>query len=171
MIIRRKLKLFARRVPFPSDLAAEFSLPVVEALRGNTGFLFEYSGTYTDQRSKQTPGNCDIIDKLIEDIDDNYLFFDGPAGGDTHWLADESGTGSNPPFVTFSKKINDEDRLNYRIYKPERDPKTGKYIQKIVMSSCEDHSLNGKPGAYVKGQIGNTWHPKKNSKRKHGKNK
>lgn len=66
--------------------------------------------------------------------------------------------------VVFSKKINDEDRFNYRVYKPTItvDKKTGKriYYQKIVLCSCLEHTINGKPGAYVKGQTGNTWHSK-----------
>lgn len=96
----------------------------------------------------------------------------------THFLGHESKTTSSIDennFVTFSKWINKKDRFNYKIYKPKVtvNEKTGKktYYQKIVLAGCDDHTINGKPGAYVKGQTGNTWHPKSKATRRKIKQK
>jgi len=89
---------------------------------------------------------------------------------DTHYLADYSNTATNKieeRSVVFSKQITKGDRFNYRIYRPKLVEENGEtyYIQDIVLCTCWDHTLDGKPGSYVKGQTGNTWHPKSKSTR------
>ena len=75
-----------------------------------------------------------------------WLITDGPHGGDTHYLGDYSKSGE---FYTFSKKISDEHRFNYRVYSPKEYIKNGKkvYLTRVVLLSCYDHEL--KEGDYL----------------------
>lgn len=88
-----------------------------------------------------------ILKKLEKDVKNNYWKEDGPAGGDTHFLEDFSGK----KFSTFSKKINENDRFNYRVYPLEIavdiDPQTNENIiyltRKITYTSCLGHRIDG----------------------------
>ena len=65
----------------------------------------------------------------------------------------------------FSKKINNADRFNYKIYKPEimmnENTKETIIIQKIVLDSCSGHIISDMPGNYSPGKKReeNNWHP------------
>lgn len=105
----------------------------------------------------------DIVKKLRKDIKDGYIYTDGPTGGDTHFLSDFSHKDSH----VLSKKINDEDRLNYRIYRPTLIQKSDGlyyYSMKIVLESCSGHELNGTPD-YVKNKTYKNLKQNKNSRR------
>ena len=78
------------------------------------------------------------IKRLIRDIRDWYLYEDGPNGGETHYLSEFSRLGK---FITMSKKINYNDRLNYRIYPPKVE--YGKYKIKVVLINCIGHQISG----------------------------
>lgn len=84
------------------------------------------------------------IEKLKADIKKGYLYNDGPAGGDTHYLSDYSKKRNS---ALMSKIIgNSEHRLNYRVFEPEIiEGKDGNlhYIQKVVLESCLWHDTNG----------------------------
>ena len=84
------------------------------------------------------------IKKLIRDIKDWYLYEDGPAGGETHYLSEFSRPGK---FLTFSKTINYNDRLNYRIYPPQVE--NGVYKIRVVLINCIGHQISG-IGTYSK---------------------
>lgn len=174
-----KLKLFSRRDVFPNSLRKEFELDdkLVEKCEGRILIDIQQTDEYKKQYKQVRGTNKEIIDKYVKELrkDDRTWFEDnGDNSADTHYLADMSNTTTDKKdkrSVVFSKKINNADRLNYRIYKPKiiKDPKTGEdiYYQKITLCSCLEHTVNGKPGAYVKGQIGNTWHsPNKSAKLK-----
>lgn len=170
MIILRKLKIFARRDIFPESLRKVFSKNLeTEKKYGGSYLNVELSNRYKDQYKSQPPGTCSIIDGVVKDIKSGYIFTD-PEGKNTdpHYLSDFSNIKSNPPFVMFSKKINDEDRLNYKIYRPEIKILDGKevYVQKVVLDTCIDHSISGSPGSYVRGQTGNTWKKRKKKAKK-----
>lgn len=165
-----KLKLFSRRDVFPNSLRKEFELDdkLVEKCEGRILIDIQQTDEYKKQYKQVRGTNKEIIDKYVKELrkDDKTWFEDnGDNSADTHYLADMSNTTTDKKdkrSVVFSKKINNTDRLNYRIYKPKiiKDPKTGEdtYYQKITLCSCLEHTVNGKPGAYVKGQTGNTWH-------------
>lgn len=74
-----------------------------------------------------------LIKGLISDIKKGFIYDDGPNGGDTHYLSDYS---KPDKFLTYSKSINREDRLNYMIYKPNEDKSI-----KIVLANCKGHGL------------------------------
>lgn len=78
------------------------------------------------------------IKRLIRDIRDWHLYEDGPAGGETHYLSEFSRLGK---FLTFSKTINNSDRLNYRIYPPQVE--NGMYKIKVVLINCIGHQISG----------------------------
>ena len=86
------------------------------------------------------------LDELKGDVKVGWLITDGPRGGDTHYLGDYSKSGE---FYTFSKKISDEHRFNYRVYPPKEYIKNGKkvYLTRVVLLSCYDHEL--KEGNYL----------------------
>ena len=184
MIIKRKhkeiSKLFSISTPFPSSLEEEFGNfdpelirqygpPIISVETDSQDYRRQYDSSPETNRKK-----CEEFIKQLK-TDPNSRFSDINVGDNTHYLGKESKPGlpEGSRFVTFSKDINSEDRFTYKIYKPAIVTEGGKkkYIQRIVASGCLEHTISGKPGAYVKGQLGNVWHPKKNSKRKRGKNK
>lgn len=91
-----------------------------------------------DRQYEKTMYKKEIKD-LIKDINDGHLYDDGPAGGSTHFLSEFTRLGKH---ITMSKKINREDRLNYRIYPPEVE--NGRYIQKVVLVNCIGHRIDSK---------------------------
>ena len=94
------------------------------------------NGNFTEQYQETTYRST--IKRLIQDIRNWYLYEDGPNGGETHYLSEFSRLGK---FLTFSKKINNSDRLNYRIYPPKVE--NGKYKIKIVLINCIGHQISG----------------------------
>lgn len=75
---------------------------------------------------------------LIKDIKNNFIYSDGPNGGDTHYLSDFSKPGR---FLIYSKSISVVDRLNYAIYEPDEEG-----VSKIVLMRCKGHGLLGRKG-------------------------
>ena len=103
---------------------------------GECILVVEEHPNFTKQRSESFYKK--EIKSLVKDIKDYYLYEDGPAGGDTHYLSEFSRLGK---FITMSKKISYGDRLNYRIYPPK--VKNGVYQMRIVLISCCSHSIPG----------------------------
>jgi len=185
LILRRKrfsiiskLKLFARRDEFPDNLRKEFELneKFLKECDGRNIIDIQPSNEFKLQYKQIRGTNKERVDKFWKELhDDDASWFDdnGDESADTHYLADMSNTATtilDKRSVVFSKKINNSDRFNYRIYRPditinEKGEKV--YYQKITLCSCLEHTVNGKPGSYVKGQTGNTWHSSsKTAKRK-----
>lgn len=88
------------------------------------------------------------VKKLRDDIKVGAIYYDGPNGGDTHYLGDYSKPGK---FYTFSKVIDEKHRLNYKVYPPKvqinEKTKEKEYIKKIILESCWEH--NTKEGDYL----------------------
>lgn len=103
---------------------------------GKCVLIVEEHPNFTKQRSESFYKK--EIKSLIKDIKNYYLYEDGPAGGETHYLSEFSRLGR---FITMSKKISYGDRLNYRIYSPE--VKNGVYQMRVVLISCSSHSIPG----------------------------
>ena len=170
MIILRT-KYFSRRDIFSKELKDEFSLNF-DLLNKAEDLTIDVvpTNTFTKQFKKTLFKDADKINKFKKSLKKYPMtwFNDENPGDDTHYLADMSNTKTtiqDKRSVVFSKKINNKNRFNYRIYKPIliKDKKTGKltYYQKIVLCSCSEHTINGMPGSYVKGQIGNVWNNNK----------
>ena len=80
-----------------------------------------------------------IIRDFKKDIIKGYLYYDGPAGGNTHYLGEFSKDGDHH---ALSKCINSIDRLNYLVYEPELtqdDNGNYVYLQRVVLTSCKEH--------------------------------
>lgn len=140
MIIFRE-KLFRRDIflDYPSLL----DKPELVEKFGESELSIETSDKYNEDISKLgVKGSPDRkrLDSLKKDIRQGYLTSDGPAGGKTHFLGDFSKAGK---FYTFSKKISDQHRLNYKIYPPKEYIKNGvhKHLLRVVLESCYDHEL------------------------------
>ncbi len=163
-----KLKLFARRDEFPDNLKKEFELneELLDKCDGKIIIDVQPSDEFRRQYKQVRETNKERIDKFWKELQNDETWFDNGDDkfADTHYLADMSNTTTNKRdkrSVVFSKKINNDDRFNYRIYLPEitvDENNKKNYYQKIVLCSCLDHTINGKDGSYVKGQTGNTWH-------------
>lgn len=172
-----KLKLFARRDEFPDNLKKEFELneELLDKCDGKIIIDVQPSDEFRRQYKQVRGTNKERIDKFWKELQNDETWFDNGDDkfADTHYLADMSNTTTNKRdkrSVVFSKKINNDDRFNYRIYLPEitvDENNKKNYYQKIVLCSCLDHTINGKDGSYVKGQTGTTWHKRsKATKRK-----
>lgn len=110
------------------------------------------SKLYNKQRRTFGPAiNKFRIKQLLKDIKRGYIYKDGPAGGQTHILGDYSILGK---FYVFSKKIDKNHRLNYRVYPPKVliNAKTNQkqYIKLIIIESCWEHNIN--EGDYLNDQ-------------------
>ena len=145
MLILRKL--FARRDKMPSDSEKFIADPKIEEQYGKMRINVESSSTFTKQRSTLLGLMKERVNKLIKDIKGGHIYDDGDdSTADTHFLSDFRKRDQH----VLSKRINQEDRLNYRVYKPNIPKKDGdKYTQKVVIDSCIGHKLNGSPD-YVK---------------------
>lgn len=143
-------KLFARRDPMPSESEQFIADPEVEKIYGPLKTTIVKSDTYVKNFKSLMPTAQERVKKLEQDIKDDYIYSDGPAGGDTHFLSDYSYNTGKKRSHFLSKKINTEDRLNYRVYPPRVETVNGKdvYTRKIVLSTCESHKVNGKPDNY-----------------------
>lgn len=166
-----RLKLFSFTTPFTDKLRKEFGF---DEKLANTcdkvNIHVQPSDDYKRQYNQSSETNRTKDNKFKEDLkkNPNTWFSDAPDDDpktNTHFLGKESNTTSSKQekrFVMFSKWINDADRFNYKVYKPtviiDDITKERTYYQKIVLASCLEHTNNGAPGSYVKGQTGNTWH-------------
>ena len=159
MIILRQKEF--RRDPMPDnkfviteDLMDELNISEINIdIQESKKFNEQYKNQFLTEKS--------IIKKLKRDIKHGYLYEDGPAGGDTHFLSDFSHKDSH----VLSKKITEEDRFNYRIYEPViEDSSSGPiWNQKIVLESCKGHELNGTPD-YVQNKAYKNLKRKRNNK-------
>lgn len=111
-------------------------LQELENTYGKCRVEVERNEVYEKQYQKTTYRS--IIKKLVNDLKHWYLYEDGLAGGETHYLSEFSRTGK---FLTFSKTINYNDRLNYRIYPPQVE--NGVYKIKVVLINCIGHQISG----------------------------
>jgi hypothetical protein len=143
MIVLRN-KFYSRRdfLPEKDKFKAD---PDTEQKIGELKIVVETSKKKWEQDMSNFPkGSPDRIkiNQLKNDIKDGYYYEDGPNGGDTHWLKDFSHKDSH----LMSKIINNNDRLNYRVYPPEvvmLDSGEFRYQQRIVLESCKGHERNG----------------------------
>lgn len=159
MIILRQKEF--RRDPMPDNKFIVTEDLINELGISEINISIQESKKFNEQFSNQFLTEKSVIKKLKKDIRQGYLYEDGPAGGDTHFLSDFSHKDSH----VLSKKITEEDRLNYRIYEPViEDSKNGPvWNQKIVLESCKGHELNGTPD-YVKNKKYKNLKRKKNDK-------
>lgn len=171
-----RLKLFARRDEFPNNLRKKFEITKEELKKYNKVRIHVIPSDEFKRQYKQSTNQV-RIDKMTDKLrNDPGTWFDNgnDTFADTHYLKDYSSKSDG--YIMFSKKINNNDRFNYRIYLPEitTNKETGEktYYQKIVLSTCINHSIDGKNGSYVGGQTGTTWHsPKKSKNRNKNKKK
>jgi hypothetical protein len=110
--------------------------PELENIYGKCKVEIERNEEY--ERQYQNTTYRSIIKKLVIDLKHWYLYSDGPAGGETHYLSEFSRLGK---FLTFSKTINYNDRLNYRIYPPQVE--NGVYKIRVVLINCIGHQISG----------------------------
>jgi len=169
IIFRLKEIDFSRRDEFPNKLREAFDSP--DPVKTKIIVNIERTSEFDNQYKKSMPGVRARIDNYIKELKKNPLsrFEDaGNSFADTHYLSDFSNistSNTKDQFLMFSKKLNVSDRFNYRIYKPETQivEETGEelLIQKIVLSTCQGHTISGKPGSYVGGSNteGNVYHP------------
>lgn len=166
MIILRH-KLFSRRDIFSDNLRNEFE-PDNKTLGGRKLIIkIERADEFKEQYNTSTLTVRSKVDKYIKQLKTIPISrFEnaGDSEADTHYLADYSSTHTTVPdddrYVVFSKWLTSGDRFNYRIYKPRimKDQEGNEIMtQKIVLCTCWDHTINGKPGSYVGGQEGNQW--------------
>lgn len=153
MIILRQ-KIF-RRDPFPKTKILTVRNELIKKY-GKPTIALEYNKQY--KKDINSPGTDKIrVRNLIKDIKNDYLYDDGPNKGDTHFLEDFSDPlNKKINSVVFSKKVNNFDRLNYRIYNPrvisffDEKSKTNKtiLIQRVEILSCRNHNIPGQ-GDYL----------------------
>lgn len=178
IILRLKNRLFSINTPFSDKLREEFGFNEDLARTcDKVNIDVQPSDDYIRQYNMSSETNRAQDNKFRKDLNKNpNTWFSNAPDDDpkinTHFLGYKSKTTSSKQennFVMFSKCINDADRFNYKVYKPRViiNDITGEktYYQKIVLSSCLEHTNNGASGSYVKGQTGNVWHPKSKSTR------
>ena len=169
IIFRLKEIDFSRRDDFPNELLDEF-LPSEKILGDKPLRLdIEWTGEFSMQYNNSTPLIQAKIKAYIKELTLNPAskFIDTKdKTADTHYLADFSNISTSKVderFVMFSKNLTASDRFNYRVYKPRlvKENEETYFSQKIVLSTCQGHTISGKPGSYVGGDNtgGNVYHP------------
>jgi hypothetical protein len=140
-------KLFARRDKVPNKSEQYLADPEIEKKYGKLRTFIVKTDTYRENFKSLMPTNQERVLRLEEDIRKEYLYEDGPAGGDTHILYDYSHSKGKRESHFLSKKIDSHNRFNYRVYPPGIYNINGKdiYLRKIVLSTCEGHKINGGP--------------------------
>lgn len=120
--------------------------PKLVKIYGSSKIMTAPTKKYNEDQKKLGIMDKRTLNQLKKDIQDGFLTTNNPKrrGKDkTHYLGDFSKSGK---YHTFSKKISEEHRLNYRIYPPkvETDPKTGEklYLKKVVLVSCYGHETD-----------------------------
>lgn len=140
MIIKRKIySSTPRRVPLPDPY------PVPSEWEGKYDDV-EYDVSIIEKRYSDEMKDYGPIDKqkvrgLKKDLENGFIYTDGPNGGDTHYLADQN---IHPDkFHLMSKAINTSDRMNYGIYPPELDETRRKLIIPITIWTIKGHEIYG----------------------------
>lgn len=136
MILKRKT--YSRRDPLPEPFPV--SLEWVGKYDG-----IEYAVRQIDKqynKDMQELGSIDkqAVRKLRKDLKEGYLYFDGPNGGDTHYLSDYSNPGK---YHRLTKSINTFDRMDYLVYPPELDEEGRKLVIPVVIQSLRGHLIYG----------------------------
>ena len=145
MIVKRKT--YSRRDPMPEP----FTIPNEWDGKWET---IEYAvrqvdKKYNDEIKQFGPLEKQKIKKLREDLKNGYVYQDGPAGGDTHYLEDYS---KPEKYHKLTKTINTSDRLEYSVYPPTLDEKNKKLVVPIVIQSLKGHTIYGQ-GTYTERDI------------------
>lgn len=134
MIILRQ-KFYSRRDELPSprfdDIPEEWA-GKFDSIRYN---VRDNGKKYSNDMSQLGSIDKAKVKALRKDLKAGYLYEDGPAGGDTHYLSDFSNKGKH----WMSKSINTSDRMNYIIYPPELDEKKREIVIKAVIQSLLGH--------------------------------
>ncbi len=142
MIIFRE-KIFRRDEPSVEDIDSLKDNPELVKIYGPAKINIEPDSKYEkDTLRLGIKGSPDRkkLEELKDDVKRGWLITDGPHGGDTHYLGDYSKPGV---FYTFSKKISEEHRFNYRVYPPKEYIRNGKkvYLKRVILLFCYDHEL------------------------------
>lgn len=138
MILKRK-KIFSRRVPLPAPF------PIPQDWDGKYDDV-EYRVSIVDKTYNNEMKEFGLVDKakvraLKKDLENGYIYSDGPAGGDTHYLEDRS---LHPDkFHVMSKSINTCDRMNYGVYQPVLDEDNRLVIIPITIWAIKGHTIYG----------------------------
>lgn len=144
MIVKRKI--YSRRDPMPAPF------PLSSDWIGKYDkieYAIDYTKKYNDEIKQFGPLEKQKIKKLREDLKNGYVYQDGPAGGDTHYLEDFS---KPDKYHKLTKTINTTDRLEYSVYPPTLDEKNRKLIVPIVIQSLKGHTIYGQ-GTYTERDI------------------
>lgn len=138
-VLRQKL---FRRDELPNNLFWPVSEELIKKY-GSPIIQINSVKKYDKQINELLIGDKNTIKKIRSDLKKGYLYVDGPAGGDTHYLSDHSKKDQH----VLSKKINEIDRLNYRVYKPDLEEmnEEERIVIKVILESCKGHELNGTP--------------------------
>lgn len=139
-------KIF-RRDPMP-DERFEFDQDLIDRFNPDYDVVIKHSPKYDRQIGTLSPFDREKIKKFRKAIKGGAFYGQDGDEEDTHFLSDFSKKNEH----VLSKKINNNDRLNYRVRKPElRKNEDGSYTyhSEVIFDSCKGHELNGTPD-YVK---------------------
>ena len=154
MIILRKLKnkLFGIRDIQGNDPLPNPLFNPDQNLMNQYGLELEIinSNKYVRGQQKLDSGSKERLKKLRKSITSGLHYYDDGniEDADTHYLSKLTKHPKESHLM--SKYINGQDRLNYRVYKPqllEDEDGNTHYSQKIVFESCNGHDTNGQ-GTY-----------------------
>ena len=81
-----------------------------------------------------------MVRKFRKDLKAGFLYLDGLAGGDAHYLSDYSIPGK---YHRLTKSINAFDRMDYLVYPPVLDEERRKVIIPVVIQSLRGHLIYG----------------------------
>ena len=120
MIILRKLNLLQkifRRDPMPAKSERyEFDEEIL--MRDDVTAFIDVQETkqFNKDYEKLTLSERKLVKAYKKEISEGILYDQGPAGGDTHFLG--SFSSNLREFHRISRKVNNDDRFNYIVYKP-----------------------------------------------------
>ncbi len=137
MILKRKI--YSRRSPLPNPF------PIPQDWEGKYDSL-EYHVSIIDKKYSNEMRDLGPVDKkkvrdLKKDLENGFIYSDGPGGGDTHCLEDK--TKHPDKFHVMSKCINTSDRMNYGVYQPVLNEEERKVIIPITIWTIKGHVIYG----------------------------
>ena len=136
MILKRKI--FNRRDQMPDPF------PIPREWEGKWDSLIYKVGQVDKQYNKDIQGFGPVDKQKIKafrrDLKNGFTHSDGPAGGDTHYLADYSQSGR---FHRLTKSINTFDRMDYLVYPPELDEEKREISISVIIQSLKGHVIYG----------------------------
>ena len=151
MIVMRKVySSTSKRSPLPDQY------PIPDEWEGKYDSV-EYDVSIIERRYSDEMKDYGPIDKkkirgLKKDLEDGFIYTDGPNGGDTHYLTDQNKYPNK--FHLMSKKINTSDRMNYGIYPPKLDEIRRRLIIPITIWTIKGHTIYGQ-GTYSDNEMKN----------------